>query len=318
MKLYAGRFRTYFTMKILLPLLIFLNITVFQMTYAKDLHEHSEGHGHHDEHESATDITNSMAKQVGIVTDLSGPQILHQILTTYGRLVAAPEQTSHVRARFSGVITSVNATIGDTLKADDLLAVVESNQSLKRYSIRSPIDGVVVQRHANVGEVTQEQVLFSISNFNTLWTELRIFPTQRASVRSGQEVVVRVDGEQLYSSIEHVLPDLTGQSYLLARAKISNEALTLVPGLMIEGDIVTDEFKVPVAVENSALQTMESQIGVFVKHDEKYQFTSLTLGRKDNHYTEVISGLDSGVEYVTQSSYLIKADIEKSEAEHVH
>ena len=35
-------------------------------------------------------------------------------------------------------------------------------------------------------------------------------------------------------------------------------------------------------------------------------------------FVEVLSGLDPGQEYVYKNSYLIKADIEKSEAEHVH
>ena len=37
-----------------------------------------------------------------------------------------------------------------------------------------------------------------------------------------------------------------------------------------------------------------------------------------DHFYEVIEGLDVGSVYVSQNSYLIKADIEKSEAEHEH
>lgn len=58
--------------------------------------------------------------------------------------------------------------------------------------------------------------------------------------------------------------------------------------------------------------------GVFVKHDDEYTFTPLVLGRGDDHFYEVIDGLESSAEYVSQNSYLIKADIEKSEAEHDH
>jgi cobalt-zinc-cadmium efflux system membrane fusion protein len=44
----------------------------------------------------------------------------------------------------------------------------------------------------------------------------------------------------------------------------------------------------------------------------------LTLGRRDSRAVEVLGGLDPGTVIVTDNSYLIKADIEKSGASHDH
>jgi membrane fusion protein, heavy metal efflux system len=44
----------------------------------------------------------------------------------------------------------------------------------------------------------------------------------------------------------------------------------------------------------------------------------LELGRADATRVEVLAGLEAGARYVTQNSYLIKADIEKSGASHDH
>ncbi len=326
-----------------------------QVAIAQDRHEghgHAE-HGHagngHDEHgheEGVSTISNAIALQVGIDSQLAGPYTLNKSISSYGRLSTAPEHSSHVRARFPGVITSVKASIGDKVKAGDLLAKVESNESLKKYSIRAPIAGTIVQRHANVGEVTQEQVLFSISNFEPLWAELRVFPSQRSAVREGQAVTIQTDIGAVTSKIEHIIPAMDNKPYLIARAKIDNVNAPFTPGLMVEGRIVTREFRVPVAVKNTAIQTLQGQTGVFIKHaaeplmshgsghdhadhnsdhnsvhktvQSRYQFKALLLGQHDDHYTEVISGLDAGEMYVTQNSYLIKADIEKSEAKHDH
>ena len=76
----------------------------------------------------------------------------------------------------------------------------------------------------------------------------------------------------------------------------------------------------PESTVYEALQMMnEKHIGsVFVKEGEEYRFAPLTLGRSDGKYIEVISGIRAGQEYVSKNSYLIKADIEKSEAEHEH
>ena len=87
---------------------------------------------------------------------------------------------------------------------------------------------------------------------------------------------------------------------------------------MVEGDIVIGEFEVELAVEKDAIQTLGEQVGVFVKEGSEYHFTPLRIGRQDNQYAEVLSGLSLSQEYVYENSYLIKADIEKSEAAHEH
>ena len=307
-----------------------ITLSVVCMPFAwSDDHSHEEENheeeshkeeNHQDEHheEGVSHIDDDLAQKIGIITDYSGRQTLHQTITTYGRLMSAPEKTSHVLARFSGVIVSVDVSIGDTVAAGDLLAVVESNDSLKKYQIRAPIAGVVVQRHANAGEITREQTLFSISSFTSLWLALRIFPSQRAAVFKGQKVFAHIGKQRRETTIEHVLPGLDEQPYLLARAKVTNTDGLFSPGFMAEGHIVVAEFDAAVAVEKEALQVMAGQTGVFVKRGHAYIFTPLIVGRTDDRYVEVLSGLGEGIAYVTQNSYVVKADIEKSEAEHVH
>ena len=57
---------------------------------------------------------------------------------------------------------------------------------------------------------------------------------------------------------------------------------------------------------------------MFIQRGELYEFHPLTLGRSDGRFTEVLDGLSYGDRYVVENSYLIKADIEKSGAEHEH
>jgi cobalt-zinc-cadmium efflux system membrane fusion protein len=44
----------------------------------------------------------------------------------------------------------------------------------------------------------------------------------------------------------------------------------------------------------------------------------LELGRVAGEWVEVLDGLKVGAEYVSENSYIIKADIEKSGAVHDH
>ena len=254
---------------------------------------------------------------MGIKTSIIGPAKLKKSTVLYGSLVSGPEQLSHVRARFEGIIKSVSVSIGDQVKVGDLLAKVESNDSLRTYQMRAPISGIIVQRHANIGEFTQDQVLFSIKNLDTLWAELRVFPSQQHSVKAGQTVSIMDRGNRIQSIIDHIIPSQNAP-YQIARIKLRNDGRTLSPGLVIQAEVIIAEANVALAVSNDAVQNMEGKEGVFVKQGQEYVFTPLDLGLRDKHSTEVQHGINQGDEYVSVNSYLLKADIKKSEAEHSH
>ena len=284
-------------------------------------HNEHEGHDENDEHEHnetlSSRISDDMATAVNIVTDRADSQRLRQHQVVYGKLSADPNRISHVNARFPGILTSVKFSLGDSVKAGDVLAVVESNESLNTYAIKAPIDGVIIQRSANVGEVAQQQTLFSIADFGSLWADFRLYPSQQVAVATGQNVVILAADTEINGVIAHIIPSLT-QPYQLARVKLDNRDGKLSPGQLIEGAVITGEFNVELAVKKSAIQILDNQSGVFVKNNTEYVFTPLQLGRSDMDYVEVIAGLKPGQWYVTTNSYLLKADIEKSEAEHAH
>ena len=235
----------------------------------------------------------------------------------FGTLASGPQQLSHVRARYEGLIKSVAVTTGDTVEIGDLLAEVESNDSLKTYKILAPISGRILQRHANTGEFTQNQVLFSIANLETLWAELRVFSSHQSAIRAGQTVHILEGNNRIDAKIDNVVPSLD-TPYQLARIELDNTDQRLTPGLMVEAQVITSEFSVDLAVHVDAIQEIEGRQGVFVKDGEMYPFTPLELGRRDDTFFEVLGGLAQGDEYVSNNSYLLKADLEKSEAEHVH
>ena len=300
-------------------LFLFITITALTSMSTHSAGEHSnKEHEEHEEHEdSFTQIEANMAQQLSIITSLAKAQKLEQSVLLFGSLISGPEQISHVRARFQGLIKSVVVSIGDRVETGDLLAEVESNESLKIYKITAPISGRVLQRHANTGEFTQDQVLFSIANLDTLWTELRVFPSQQSSVRAGQVVRLIVGDSLIDAKIDHVLPSLDSP-YQRARFKLNNTDQALAPGLMVEAQVVVGQFSADLAVHANALQEIDTQQGVFVKNGDTYSFTPLVLGRSDNAFVEVMQGLNEGDEYVSDNSYLLKADLEKNEAEHDH
>jgi cobalt-zinc-cadmium efflux system membrane fusion protein len=71
-------------------------------------------------------------------------------------------------------------------------------------------------------------------------------------------------------------------------------------------------------VRTQALQRFRDFTVVYARVGETYEVRMLELGRQTPEWTEVLGGLDPGVEYVSENALLIRADVEKSGASHDH
>jgi membrane fusion protein, heavy metal efflux system len=66
------------------------------------------------------------------------------------------------------------------------------------------------------------------------------------------------------------------------------------------------------------LQPFRDFTVVFQRVENTYEVRMLELGETQGEWAEVLGGLKAGAQYVTQNSYLIKADVEKAGASHDH
>ncbi len=274
----------------------------------------------YDNLEGRTRIGAEVAAAFGLETALAGPATIKDTIAVYGRIEPNREQRRTISARFDGVIQSVRVSLGDTVKQGQILATVESNESLKPYDLTAPISGVVTERVANVGEQTGGRPLFTIMDTTTVWAELAVFPSVRDRVRVGAPVMVHpTDGD---TSREGVIVRLNvvaeANQSVLARVVLDNADGALVPGTYITGDIQVAEYAVPLAVKRTGLQAFRDFTVVYTQIEDQYEVRMLELGRQDAEWIEVLGGIDPGARYVTTNSYLIKADIEKSGASHDH
>ncbi len=275
-----------------------------------DDHEQQDEHGHDD----SITLDPATAAQSKITTAIvSSGKIAHSE-RLYGKVVNDATQISHIGARFAGTIMQVNVNIGDSVKKGQALARIESNQSLHPYIVKAPFSGIITDRHANPGELTQDQPLFTLFNDAILWAEFKIFPAHMRTVKAGQHLII--DNERF--TIAHIIPSPNDAPYSLARVRLDNHDHGWSAGIVLKADVITQEKNVSLRVANQALQTLEGKTVVFVKQSNAYVAKPIVIGLQDAQYSEVLSGIEAGDEVVVNNSYVIKADFEKSGAEHVH
>jgi len=274
----------------------------------------------YESYEGRTTIAADVARDAGIGTAVAGPGTISDELVLYGAIAPDATRVRTVHARFPGVIRGVSRNVGDTVRSGDALATIESNESLQTYTVAAPIGGTVTARHAAPGEQTDADALFEIADFSSVWAELDVFSRDRARLKTGLPVVVTADDDTAAAgSIDYLAPvgDRASQR-VTARVTLDNADARWTPGRFVEGRVTIGTTPVELAVPLSALQRFRDFEVVFAQVGDVYEVRMLKLGRRDARFVEVLEGLEAGTVFVTDNSYLIKADIEKAGASHDH
>lgn len=282
-----------------------------------------EGHGEagHKEGEQAesTEIPKDAADAAGIKTETAGNATVRETITLTGRITLNQNTTAQVKARFPGIVREVKKGQGEVVNAGDVLATVESNDSLQVYPVKAPINGVILARNTNIGDVAGESPLFTIANVSDVWAEFHVFPRDIDRIKNGQMVrVTSFEGQHTGEAPITVLSPLAESSSqtVVARVTLANPEGLWRSGMTVRGDVAVNEKQVPVAVKTSAIQRVEGKSVVFVQAGDRYAMRPVKTGLSDYEWTEVKDGLQAGSTYVSENSFLIKADIGKAGAEH--
>jgi cobalt-zinc-cadmium efflux system membrane fusion protein len=267
-------------------------------------------------------IPADVAARSGITTAKASSHLIRTYRHCRGKIVPSEHRIAHVIPRFAGVVREGRKHIGDRVEKGEVLAIIESNQSLQPFEVRSQISGTVVNGHLVVGEyVPENQWVYIVADLSEVWADFLVPLRERGDIAAGQKVVISpvAGGEGSEGQISYVAPYADERSQAqLVRAVVPNQRGTLLPGTFIKGEIVVQETAAPVAVRRTALQRFRGWDVVFVKVGDTYQATPVEVGRSDGDWSEVVRGLSASDEYVTANSFLVKADILKSGASHDH
>jgi len=274
----------------------------------------------YDSFEGRTRIAGDVAAGFGIATEIAGPAVLEERIAVYGTVGTDPSRVREIRARFDGAIQSVDAALGEQVAAGARLATVESNESLQAYAITAPIAGIVTERTAAAGEQTAGRRLFTITDTSVVWADLAVFPSERSRVRVGAPVALRptTGGPEVEATIQQVGTVAGANQSVNARVRLDNSAGIFPPGTHVTAFIQVAQFEVGLAVKRGGLQAFRDFTVVYAQIGDEYEVRMLDLGRQDSEWIEVLGGLEPGTRYVTENSFVLKADIEKSGATHDH
>lgn len=303
---------------------------------AHDGHGHDEedghdesGHGHshddeHDEHEDGhVTLTPAQIGNARLEIAEAGPGMLRPSLNLFGIVRPDLDRLVHVVPRFPGIVIGVNKRLGDRVERGDILATIESNESLRAYPLIASVSGRVILGNVVPGQFAgTDDPLMVVADLSTVWLDLQVHRHDAGLIREGQRVVFPSEngGGEVEAVISYVSPIAAQDTQsVLARATVANPEGHLQPGLFVTASVMQEPLAAPVTVKREAILHDGAAAFVYVLGEEgSFERAPVKTGRSDGVRIEILEGLDAGASYVAGNAFLLKAEAGKNAAAHSH
>lgn len=184
---------------------------------------------------------------------------------------------------------------------------------MRTLTIRSPIDGIVLQKNAFAGmNVEPGMNIFVVADLSHVWVLADIFEQDIASIRIGQKAPFTMNAfpgrvfEGTVDFINYVLDQTTRTTKV--RLEFDNPEILMKPGMY---GVV--ELTIPIGVvlalpEAAVIDTGTKKIVFIEKGPGLYKPVEVELGTKGEGYYQVLKGLSENDLVVTSSQFLMDSE----------
>lgn len=198
----------------------------------------------------------------------------------------------------------------------------KSNHKKPLLPVRSPIGGIITEKHAIVGELSDpSKSLYTVADLSSVWVMVDINEKDLSKVRKGQKAIVIIGAYpdlKFRGRINHIADAVNESTRTVkARIEVANPGRKLKPEMFatVELALPADSAAV-LTVPEDALQDLNGKKVLFVaESDEEFELRPVETGRAASGMVEIVSGLKEGERYAIKGSFMLKAEQKKGELE---
>ncbi len=233
-----------------------------------------------------------------------------------GRIEEIPSRHSVLSSRIPGRVVELKAFVGDQVEAGQVLARIESRQPGNpppTIPLKAPQSGLVISSHVRLGEpVEPDKELLDISDRSTMWAVAKVPENAAAQVKPGSKARLRIPAlgnEVIPVTMLRYGTSANRQSGTIeAIFELGNEERKLQPGMRAEFSLIISSRPSVLAIPREAVQGPPAKRVVFIEDfdlENVYARAPVVLGRQNDQYVEIISGLFPQDQVVTRGAYAL-------------
>jgi cobalt-zinc-cadmium efflux system membrane fusion protein len=186
-----------------------------------------------------------------------------------------------------------------------------------RFEVKSPLDGIIVEKHVSVGQlIASGEMLYTVANLDVLQAVGDIYERDLRMLTTGLPVTVTVESalDHPFNGVIRYIGDVVDplSRTVKIRCEVTNETLRLKAD---EFARITVQFASPtsvIAVPLKAVIRLADKSFVFVDRSQgEFERREVVLGSAFGEFIEVREGLKTGEQIAVKGSLLLEGALEK-------
>lgn len=195
--------------------------------------------------------------------------------------------------------------------------IEQSKKVISNFNMYANTNGYIETIFVEEGNHVKEGApLFKVANLNSVWASLDVYEKDIQHIKVGQLVTIQLnafpdkDIEARIDYIDPILDDKTRTTEV--RVTLKNTDNTLKPGMLLAGQVELEEStpQQSISVPKTSVMWTGKRSIVYVKVDGYqpiFEMREVNLGQELDESYEVLSGLKTGEEVVTNGTFTIDA-----------
>lgn len=193
----------------------------------------------------------------------------------------------------------------------------------RSLAVTSPLAGRVTSAPIVLGSFVEAgEELYQVVNPSGMQVEVALPSAEASRIQPGDEATLEFAGNrEVGARVRSVTPSLDPESRsATAVLSLARPIPGLQPGAFLQarirpsGEVDAGRMSVP----ESAVQTIDGAEVVFVRTRRGFQTRRVVTGARSGGRVVIESGLEANWRIATANAFLLKAELEKEEAEHGH
>jgi multidrug efflux pump subunit AcrA (membrane-fusion protein) len=261
-------------------------------------------------HQGPVKLTSAQQLKLGLRLATAALRPMSETLQLNGEVRTQPGREASVGTRISGQVTALYAKLGDSVRAGQRLARVQSRlvgNPPPSVEIVAPASGMIDALDVSVGQAVEPSTsLFRISDRSQVNVVARVYEEDLGKLKLGQSASVRTlayPDKTFSGAVSLIGPALDPLSRTVeVWIALANPESLLKPNLFARVGIVLRQGEAILAVPTAAIIEANGEKFVFVRQQGEFVRVDIRTGSSDGRFTEVSEGLVPGDEVVTQGN----------------
>jgi len=203
------------------------------------------------------------------------------------------------------------------LSENQINQIETSGKVIEIFPVYATESGTVTEKLVEQGDyIKQGQPLFKIANLNTVWANFDVYENQIKQFKIGQEVNITTNAypnKQFKGTVDFINPVLNTKTRTVdLRVVLNNKDAIFKPAMFVTASIEstkTNTNEILTIPSSSVLWTGERSV-VYLKTNPNelvFEMKEVALGSKFGDTYEVLDGLFTGNEIVTNGTFTVDA-----------